>query len=152
MALAEVFGTEVSYASVVRPMAPDERAFVIDSWVRSYERLMRPHEPTWGLSRWAHVSRVAQWCMAHGAVRISSVAEHPDIVLGWCCFGKDRLDYLYVKAAVRRRGIASELLASVGVPRGARVTHRPIPALRTEMDARGWQFRPLTKGEMDGQA
>lgn len=96
----------------MRPMRPDERAFVLDSWIRSY------YDGSTSYLRW--ISKPA-FCALYDDVcrkltRDCQVMVEPapgddEIIAGWACSEQGGLHYVYVREAYRRAGIASALIA-----------------------------------------
>lgn len=53
-----------------------------------------------------------------GRTRVARLPGQPDEWLGWCASVDDILVYVYVRYAVRRQGIASELIADAAATSG----------------------------------
>lgn len=92
---------------------PSERNFVIDSWLRSYEK-----------SEFAHVVG-RRYVLEHRACILRALdatsvvtllacdLDDPDLVLGFICYeAPSVLHYIYVKSVFRRSGISRYLLES----------------------------------------
>jgi len=105
----------------VRAAVDDERAFVVDSWVRSWTPNTRPR---------MNCGQAAPIVVAHLArCERVLVAEVPGVagtrgpkICCWAALLAPRvLGYVYVLHDYRRRGIATRLLADLGImPRGGR--------------------------------
>src|SRR6266478_3332664 len=83
----------------IRPMQPDELAFVTDSWLRSYCDFFNDLKR----GRMSCIVARSRNCMPADAIKLHShivaaltnsqqvsIAVHqdePDVILGWCCHG-----------------------------------------------------------------
>ena len=128
-----------------RPAVPEDRAFIVDSWVESYR-----HCHAAGLIPMPHYNGVyraaVNWLLDRPGVAVT-VAVDDDMILGWVAVEADpvvpvrrrvRTDgrmqwteqlesagcpmvlYCFVKDAFRRHGIARALFAAAKVDLGAR--------------------------------
>jgi hypothetical protein len=144
---------EQKWDALVRGAIESDRAFILDSWIKSYQSLMPAYAKSYGMSRWDWTKRAAEWCLNGGRAMVMYPDGHEDVILGWACAeGTSTLHYVFVKHDVRKYGIARELVTALGLygARGVRITHRPGSKLRAKCDAWGWQYRPLTREELDG--
>jgi hypothetical protein len=140
----------IEYATMVREATEADRRFVLDSWVKSYVDQAPMHMATYGMSRWDWCKRVAEWCVSTGRTVCTFMPDYPDAVLSWACGGKGVLHYVYTAGSVRRQGLAKELIAELGIRRGARITHRPGRGrgMRERAAALGLQWQPITLAEI----
>jgi hypothetical protein len=152
-ATADAWGVQ-SYDTWIRPASNDERAFVLDSWVKSYQDVMPLHARTYGLGRWGWMRRVAEWAIATTPTLVVTLTGAPEVVLGWCCGKPGLVHYCYVKGPARKQGLATELLEAVlgehpSKARAVRMTHRPQGRMRHLPAALGWQWEPVTLEEIE---
>lgn len=120
-------------------MQPSDQAMVYIDWLRSYQpsldvRGTGPTEYRDGMGR--RILRL----LAASQTAIAVHASYPTAALGWCCFAGDAVHFVYVKSEARRKGIAHELLASIGEPR--RYSHRTY-MLKKIKNLRGLVFDPF---------
>ena len=130
----------------VRPVAADDLAFVVDSWVESYR-----HAHAAGLIPMPHYQRVYReavtWMLERPGVAVHVAVGPEDVLCGFAAVETGApvlvsrrarvagqlqwveqpepsphpfVLYLYVKASFRGRGIACELLDAAGVDRQGR--------------------------------
>lgn len=104
---------------VLRPFIPDDKAFVTQSWMRSYwdGAIARDHRiapPTYNLYQRRIIDDIVARPNAVGVI------AHPqgdvDVIIGWIIFEVDDplrvVHYIYVKEAFRRLGIAKRILSA----------------------------------------
>lgn len=134
----------------VRLAQAEELPLIMDSWMRSYEKLMPLHVNHYGLGRREWSRKLAAHCTRTGLCFVAYVDDVPDIALGWACVAPpDVVHYVYVKHEARKMGIGRMLVRGCGLQeRGVRMTARPGRGVRKVTDAAGWQWRPLTMGEL----
>ncbi len=108
---------------ILRPLMADDVPRIFSDWLRSYraEKELR-NVPNPVFFHWHHrlvesllVDPTAAWLVAVDP-------ESPTMIAGWACAqefanGKLLVHYLYVAKNLRRLGLASRLLASLGVPK-----------------------------------
>ena len=135
----------------IRPSDDDDRAFVIDSWARSFGHFV-PSVPPPEIARhtWYRMHRAGIRDVLHNSRVQLIIAVHPEApetIMGWACWeppGKFplQLHYVLVKDYARRQGVGSALLeaalANVDA-RGYRESHRTPPGrallrMRTRID------------------
>lgn len=111
---------------VIRDLAATDVPFVINSWLKSFRS-----------SKWAgSLPNNVYWEAYHKAievilersdtiVKIASLAENPDQILGYVVYCPDAVHYLYVKLSLRRHGIGRRLLeCAIGGSKHFRYTFR----------------------------
>lgn len=104
---------------VLRECDESAKAFVADSFVRSYQggstplAHVDPAERSRALRKWLN----ERWT----DVRIMTGEGEPDVFLGWVMASHDGCSawYCYVKHDLRRHGLAREALAAMGLERVA---------------------------------
>jgi len=100
----------------IRPMTPDDMAFIVDSWVKSLD----------ARAIWSRIIPESTFISYHrraifkvlerARVSVAVLPDEPTIILGWCCFDPPGiLHYVLVKNEFRRRGIATALIAGLTV-------------------------------------
>lgn len=126
----------------IRPATIDDRAFLLDSFTRSYQ----------GKSAYAsgvHGQILVDLLEPLLALWTVAVAVAPDdTILGWICY-RDAVTVAWVttKLDVRGRGVAGALLAHAGVSRGTEIAVCFMPTsgrFAQEAERRGYtlRFRP----------
>ena len=107
---------------VLRPMLPEDRARVADSWVHSHRasplgRSMRPVDYT------SRMNQVIARILARGATVTVAVSSDDMAIWGWACCESlsdgpgQILHYVWVSGAWRRLGIGRDLLKAVNLQR-----------------------------------
>jgi hypothetical protein len=126
---------------VIRPMAPDDRARIADTWVHSYRasplgRSMRPVDYTSRMNQ-----AIARILAREPTVTVAASSDEPETIWGWVCWEHREtsdgftmghtLHYVWVSGAWRRLGIARDLLTfSALVPNTLAVSHLSDRAAR----------------------
>jgi GNAT superfamily N-acetyltransferase len=137
VSLAAVEELEPPEAAVIfRPANEDDRPFILNSWVRSYEEtwLTNPTGMTTdelrvfsGLrgdsaARAAkafyerHQRRRAMSLLECSTCNVACIEDHPEDIVGWCCQDEPEIHYVYVKAPFRGYGIGTALLPTFARP------------------------------------
>ena len=108
---------------------------ILTSWVRSNAKTAWAKEAgrCYSTEHW----RAAKSILERGAVvLVAHLADDPDAIIGWAVFEPGVLHYVYVRAGLRKQGIARRLLSEWG---GSIFTHKPTVPLRLPEH---WQFNP----------
>lgn len=95
---------------LIRPANTADQHFIHSSWHTAYWKTSARKYLTrenYDAGQDKRIDRLLY--MSHTLV--AYFPEVPDEILGWCCMKDDVLHYVYVKAAYRRRGIATGLVA-----------------------------------------
>ncbi len=112
-------------AYVVRDATPDDRAFIVNAWLRSFRHRI-PHHDLIDDATYlgAHTGVIANLMQSSRCL----VAEVAGELLGFVV-GRDLLQihYVYVKNAWRRLGIGAALVSFLGVPEHVEVSHVTEP-------------------------
>lgn len=96
----------------LRPMEPDDRAFVISGWSSSL-RLSRD-APLIPMSMWAATMRpVIEHALARPAAR--TIVAHGAVLQGFVCAEPRYVLYVYVAQPFRGHGLVRRLLAAVDI-------------------------------------
>lgn len=147
----------------------DAEAFVLHSWLRSYERRGRVFnglDPKFAFSQAGKLLSSSAYYHTHfpelqrlikrSVVALAVLSENHDVYLGWAC-GRPHdsgwpatLHYVYVKYAYRTAGVARALVREVcGADRGLVYTFEsgndrglPRKSLTAVAEAHGMTFRP----------
>jgi len=118
----------------VRAAGPDDLAFVIDAWRRSYEDAPavrgaeREHYRT-------EMTRAIRRLLDRAECRVACDADDPDTIVGFAAFTGDELHYCYTKKDFRGIGVARQLLE------GAPITAYTCRSNNARPPA-GWAYRP----------
>lgn len=121
-----------------------DRAFVISSWVRSYEHtliggMLGAHYQ----SRWTEVVRRL---LETSTTHVATSEADPDVLIGFACVAPPAtIHYLFVKPFARRKGVAQLLLSSAGITTPFVTTHRTIDVERIAQQHRGLLRFDLTR-------
>lgn len=103
---------------LLRLGVPDDRAFVLATWVRSYEP--RTHGSVRRDVYLEHQGKLAERLLEASPLIIACSPSHESTIHGWCCADNALavLHYAYVPPALRGLGLARSLiLASFGAYR-----------------------------------
>lgn len=123
----------------VRAMREEDRAFVLDSWVRSYigktdgdgyddrGELRRDYTP------------VVRDLLSRCTVLVACLEDEPSAIVGWLAVEGDVLHYALVKPRWRKLGIARWLLADYA-PLRVVYTHRTSDADKCPVPPT-WEYR-----------
>lgn len=133
--------TSTDQSIVDRPVLRERResddAMIIDSWLRSglqYPvftpecgrppiRLRPPHGLLLSTNR-----TILQKILPSTSVSVLCDPEDSDHIIGWICYEKDCLHFIFVKFNFRRLGFANELMKGASLPDECQVSWR-TPAL-----------------------
>lgn len=117
----------------IRDLIPDDSAFIIDSWLRSY----------FGHSYFAQEIPKAVFFRSHcelikklilrGSVKVAVKREDPDIILGYIAFEKEKLHYIYIKESFRGFGICRKLLMENNFFDGTIITHLTLRTKKVQL-------------------
>jgi len=114
----------------IRPFRPEDRAFVLDSMRRT---LVRNSAYAAGLQPEV-VNLLVEPVLATHETLIATPHGDADEILGYITHdGPSVVGFLYVKEALRQKGIATVLLAAAGIRKGEVVT----PLLVTKLPGAG---------------
>jgi GNAT superfamily N-acetyltransferase len=118
----------------IRLAKPDDMAFVIDAWRRSYEDApaVRGAEREWYR---IEMTRAIRRLCDKAEVRVACDPEDEDTMVGFVAFTGDELHYAYTKKDFRGMGVSRQLLE--GVPITA-YTFRSNNARPPQ----GWRYTP----------
>lgn len=102
----------------LRGPLPEDRAFVLSSWHRSYRKSQ------WAKALDPRVYDAGQQALIvnrwDGAIPSSRCVAHPEgdplVILGWACAEGPVLHYVYVKGELRRAGLGRALVNALGNP------------------------------------
>jgi ribosomal protein S18 acetylase RimI-like enzyme len=111
----------------IRPPKQDDSAFIISSWVSSFQQQLDPFVTikTVAKSYRPHIER----CLSKSSILVACLTDDPDCIIGYIAFDDEAVHYCYVKYACRRQGIATKLLdqaEKLGKCKMDTVTHYPI--------------------------
>lgn len=109
---------------MIRPGRAADHPFVLNSWLKQHRR----SEAALFVPRQVFFERhhdLAERILARAELRVAAAPDDEDAILGWlvCEAGGAVVHYCYVKAPLRRLGIARLLMR--GVPGDFRFSHRP---------------------------
>lgn len=124
----------------LRPMRPDDRAFVAKTWKETVQ-----FSPVykWMVSRMGtgvffhEMNPRVDSLIAEAQTVVAANPEDSDHILGWACAGQAVLHFVYVRQSFRGNGLATAMvrnLFSGNVPDPLRCTH-------FTHDAEAWQQR-----------
>ena len=99
----------MSEGYVLRPMADGDRAFIINSWLKSYYDTPHVHWVPEGTYYRFYHDRVQQVLDRCGAT-IACNEEDASQIFGWVCRDGKTIHYVYVKQPYRTMGIAHTLI------------------------------------------
>ena len=117
--------SEIDSGMLIVPMPDDARAFVVDSFVRSWADAARggndnipPTELAQFLFRdaTAPLRRYIDVVLARSTTYVAMAEKSTSAYIGWMSANADTLEYVYVKRAARRLGIARDLMKHHGQP------------------------------------
>ena len=108
----------------LRPATPDDRGYIIDSWLQSFrgspfaQRL--PSDVYW--SRYGQAGLVED-LVGQASLVVACLPDDPTYIYGWLCAQRGGcLHYVFVRHDFRRMGFASRLVGVVE-PEIVTVTH-----------------------------
>ncbi len=110
----------------VRQAILDDLPFIFSTWLRSYrhssqfaKKISNTTFFTW------HHRAIERFIERGGRVLIAHAVGEPDVILGYLCAESDNsiIQYVYVKKAFRKMGIAKELFKNSGINNNAQFTH-----------------------------
>ena len=109
---------------ITRAMRPEDRRFIVPTWVRSLAASRRGEHRTDTLRRyWAIVDRVLDDPSTRGVVCASDEAART--IHAWAIVTGDVLQYAYVPEDLRRHGLAKRCITAAlrGYPERIAITH-----------------------------
>ena len=100
---------------VVRDITEHDAAFVTSSWKQSY-RHGAPHVK-WvpAYQYFQYINDAVDGLLSRSSCKLAVHESHHDSIIGWVCFNKKAIHYVYVKQDYRQMGIGSALLKSTGL-------------------------------------
>lgn len=120
----------VAPASTIRPVEPDEFAYVISTWHKAHRRAS---DLPWCEYKPMQRRTIIR-CLARSSVYVLSPPDDPSRILGWICAQHDPgelvVHYVYVRPEERRKGHMTALLRHAWGDRTARVVYSHRPELR----------------------
>ena len=132
------------------PMRETDRAFVLDSWLRSY--LESPLGTALGGDRFfLHQRPVSERLLRACRVVVARPLDWPEGIAGWACAdsapGVFVLHYAVVKRDYRRIGVGRRMLAELGLGEQAVkvFTHRR-PPWTDALNRHGFRWEPKARG------
>ena len=129
----------------IREAEVRDRAFVMDSWLRSF-RLSHFAGPI-AMKRYRDVysEEIADLVMRPKcSVTVAYNSDAPDQLFGFLCFEDGYryplIHYIYIKAAFRRRGVGTLLTKDAGIKLNRRFLYTYRTALAHDLTRRGAEF------------
>lgn len=119
---------------VNRDMKPDDVAFVLDSWRRSFEGAPAVK----GAERIHYrqeMTRAIRRILDRATVRVRCDANDEDTIVGFAAFTGLELHYVYVKKEFRKMGVAKAMLEGLPIEAYTFLTPSARPPSR-------WAFTP----------
>jgi hypothetical protein len=95
----------------VTPAPQQAMNFILDSWKKSAMSLPVYEWITDFRSVNTHIERIVQTA----DILVATAAHTPDTYAGWVCYGRRCLYYVYVKASLRKIGLATLLLQAAAL-------------------------------------
>ena len=114
---------DLAPAYAFRPLAAEDRAFVLSSWLRSYRYGSSFGRSFRNAEFFPGHHDVAERVLARSSTVVAHLPDSPGVILGFLVHEPAVLHYVYVKEQFRRLGIAWTLLAAAHLPAAFRYTH-----------------------------
>ena len=138
---------------VLRELREDDRPFVAKSWLESFAGSHDAGPIPMHLYRPVYRAAIA-WLIGRSDSKtiVACSAENDSLILGWSCGGNTSrhgkvLHYVFVKSWYRRRGIATSLIAALGLaPAEPFIYTYRTPLWRELRNSRSWgrgKWNPL---------
>lgn len=118
----------------IRLAKPDDFAFIIDAWRRSYEGSPAVRGAEREHYRIEMTRAIRRLC-DRAEVRVACDPQDEDTVVGFAAFTGDELHYAYTKKDFRGIGVAKQLLEGVPIAAYTFQSNNARPP-------QGWAFRP----------
>jgi GNAT superfamily N-acetyltransferase len=118
----------------IRPAKPEDHAFIIDSWRRSFENApaVRGADREWYR---IEMTRTIRRLLDTAECRVACDPEDPDTIAGFVAFHGPELHYAYTKQDFRGMGIARQLLDGHHIDAYTFQSNNARPPA-------GWRFKP----------
>lgn len=124
---------------VLRPMRPEDRNFVLSSWLRSAAESLEFRRMARSVFFRLYTPVVLD-LLERSTVAVATLPERHDVVLGWIAVEGDTLHYVLTKQRWRQLGIATFLLQDLAqLP--AVYTHR-FPREAERLVPECWRYEP----------
>jgi len=130
---------------LLRPMCPQDRALVIDTWCRSYHA----HASCWmgfvSCDTFVTCYRpTVERLLCESFTRVACLPGEESAVIGWACVRGKHLHYVWVRGDWRKEGVATDLLRDLAAD-PIRYTHETDYWRMVAPHYPGWRFdaRPL---------
>lgn len=110
----------------VRAAIVDDLPFIFSTWLRSYRHSSNFAKKISNATFFAwHHKVIERFIERGGKVLVAHAVGEPGVILGYFCSENDNsiVQYVYVKKAFRKMGIAKELFKVSAVPNNANFTH-----------------------------
>ena len=106
---------------IIRAATSDDMNFIYSSWlsaIATSEKRRTPKDIVYKNHR-----PIMERALAESSVLIACMDDYKDQILGWLCYDRDILHYLYIKQPFRKHGLANMLIEHTGVKEPLTVTH-----------------------------
>lgn len=118
----------------VRQAKPDDFAFIIDAWRRSYEGAPAVRNADREHYRIEMTRAIRRLC-DRAEVRVACDPSDEDTIVGFVAFTGDELHYAYTKQDFRGMGVSKQLLQGVPITAYTFVSNNARPP-------KGWAYKP----------
>lgn len=108
---------------LVRPYVPStDHNFILSTWLKSYRDANFCKGVPSEIYYKEH-GRIVEWLLANHSTLIAVDPEAPNVIWGWVNGTSKTLNYVYVKHAFRKMGVAKTLILHANVEQPYLVTH-----------------------------
>jgi len=125
---------------LLREAEPQDIEYIVTSWTAAHGTVQRLAESSlYELRQKAAIRRR----LASTTALIAHLEDTRDLILGWAVGSAEdlTLDYVFVKHAYRRTGIAKKLIGALLPPKGPyRFTHPPAAFVKLNPDPNKWVY------------
>ena len=133
---------------ILREGRESDRNLVLQSWIRS-------HRGYWFGRKVADASysKGQEWLckrlLDRCALLVAAFDEDPDFIAGWACTSTGTVHYVWIRPALRRKGIAKRLLAPY-LDQPTTYTHPPAWWLEEDGEhiPAAWSYNPYAAFEL----
>lgn len=93
-----------------RSYLPTDKNFILSTWLKGYQGGLKWFRKTPRKTFHDNYKKVIEALMQARTIKVACLKEDPDVIVGYCVYRGDLVDWVYIKEDWRKIGIAKDLL------------------------------------------